>query len=157
MIAYIGIGSNLGNRRKNIRVAIELLKKDKNIRLIKKSRIYETEPLGGPLQGKYLNAVLKIDTGCLPRNLLGKFKAIESALGRQPISIKWAPRPIDLDILFYGRRVIKSGKLTIPHPEIKNRIFVLKPLTEIAPGFIHPVYKKTAKKLLKEYEAGQKD
>jgi 2-amino-4-hydroxy-6-hydroxymethyldihydropteridine diphosphokinase len=151
VICYIGIGSNLDNRRKNILRAIGLLKKDKNIKLIKKSRLYETNPLAGPAQGKYLNAVLKIETVYSPHTLLDKFKAIESALGRRSSSIKWSARTIDLDILFYGKRIIKSKKLTIPHPEIKNRIFVLKPLTEIAPGLIHPVFRKTAKRLLKEY------
>ncbi len=154
VIAYIGIGSNLGDREKNIKKAISLLKKDKKIRLIRRSRIYETEPLGGPPQGKFLNGVVKIKTEYPPLELLDRLKRIECLLGRRKGAIKWAPRTIDLDILLYGKCVIKNEDLTIPHPEIKKRLFVLKPLSEISPLFRHPLLKKTISQLLKKYEAG---
>lgn len=156
VISYIGIGSNLGNREKNITKAIELLKRDRKIKLLKRSRIYETEPIGPP-QRKFLNGVLKIETKYSPIELLKKLKEIEYILGRKKNPLRWGPRPIDLDILFYGRHILNTEKLNIPHPEIHKRIFVLKPLSEISPFFKHPVFKKTIKKLLENYEVNQKN
>jgi len=156
MISYIGIGSNLGNREKNIDRAIELLKKDKKIKLLKKSPIYETEPIGPP-QGKFLNGVLKIETEYSPLDLLKKLKEIEEKLGRKKSPLRWGPRIIDLDILFYGKLVLNTEKLIIPHPEIPKRIFVLKPLSKISPFLKHPVLKKTIRKLLEEYESNTKN
>ncbi len=152
MIAYIGVGSNLGDRKKNIEQALRLLKQDGNIRLLKKTKVYETFPLAGLRQGKFLNGVLKIETEYKPLRLLEKLKEIESLLGRKKTKIKWAPREIDLDILFYGNAIIKGKTLSIPHKEIKKRWFVLKPMSDIAPGFRHPALKSTIKVMLREYE-----
>lgn len=155
MIAYIGIGSNLGNRKKNLTQAIGLLKRDKNISLIKKSRFYETEPLGGLPQGKFLNGALKIQTDYSPEELLWELKKIESILGRKKTNLRWGPRTLDLDILFYGDCIMKNSYLTLPHPEIAKRTFVLKPLAQIAPNFRHPVLKKTIKQLWQEIASGK--
>ncbi|MCM8779147.1 MAG: 2-amino-4-hydroxy-6-hydroxymethyldihydropteridine diphosphokinase [Candidatus Omnitrophica bacterium] len=155
VISYIGIGSNLGNRKKNIEKAIVFLKADKKIKLLKKSRIYETEPLGPP-QRKFLNGVLKIETKYSPFELLRRLKEIELLLGRKG-SPRWGPRTIDLDILFYGRLVLKTKKLTLPHPQVSERLFVLKPLCEISPYLKHPVIKKSIKTILKNYETNKKN
>lgn len=139
---FIGIGSNLGNREKNIRSAIEFLKKVK-IKVLKESRLISTKPVGGPKQGKFLNAVLKVETKLSPLNLLKTLKAIEEKLGRVE-TIKNGPRTIDLDILLYEDRIIKTPQLTIPHPRMHKRNFVLKPLTEIAPDIARLIQKKGA-------------
>ncbi|MCM8798482.1 MAG: 2-amino-4-hydroxy-6-hydroxymethyldihydropteridine diphosphokinase [Candidatus Omnitrophica bacterium] len=149
-VSYIGIGSNLGNRRENIKRVIEILKKDKKVKLLKKSKIYETDPIGPP-QRKFLNGVFKIKTEYSPFELLQKMKEIEALLGRKK-TLRWGPRTIDLDILFYDKLILRTKDLTIPHPEIPKRIFVLKPLSEISPFLKHPLLKKTVRRLLKEYE-----
>ena len=128
---YLGIGSNLGNRRKNIRLAIEKINALKETRVVKPSRIIETEPVGGPAgQGKFLNAALKIRTKLPPLILLKKLKTIEKELGRKK-TVRNGPRTIDLDILFYGDKIINKKNLVIPHPRIFEREFVIKPLSEI--------------------------
>lgn len=147
----------MGDRKKNIDKAIELLKCDKKIKFLKKSRIYETEPVGGPLQGKFLNGVIKIKTAYSPFELLKRLKEIEYLLGRKKTRIRWGPRPIDLDILFYNKINIKTKKLTIPHPEIPRRMFVLKPLSEISPFLKHPVLKKTIITLFNSYESNRRN
>lgn len=130
VICYLGIGSNLGDRRKNIKKALEILKKTKAIKLEKISKLYETEPQGGPPQGKFLNGVIKIRTSLLPFQLLKLLKRIEKDLGRKRIR-RFGPRTIDLDILFYSDKVINKRDLKIPHPRCFERDFVLKPLLEI--------------------------
>jgi len=133
-ISYIGIGSNMGDRKENINMAIKLLTQEK-IKVKKISRIIETDPLGGPRQAKFLNAAIKITTDLNPRKLLDVLKKIEKKMGRKK-TVRSGPRPIDLDILFYGKKVIKSKKLTIPHPRMLERNFVMVPLLEIAPNNI---------------------
>lgn len=130
---YLGIGSNLGNRREYIRKAIALLKENK-IKVRKKSRIIETLPVGGPKQGKFLNAVIEVKTELKPVELLRTLKGIERQLGRKK-TVRFGPRPIDLDILFFDDLKIKTDNLEIPHPRIYDREFVLKPLSQIAPVF----------------------
>jgi len=132
-IVYIGVGSNLGNRRQNIRQALNLLDQTPGIRVKKISSISETDPVGGPRQGKYLNAVARISTTLTPAKLLKTLQAIEKQLGRVR-TIKNGPRTIDLDILLYGNREIKTKRLTIPHPRMFERDFILKPLLEIHPA-----------------------
>jgi len=131
---FLGIGSNLGDRRKNIKQALKLLREAK-IKILKKSRIIETAPVGGPKQGKFLNAVLEIETKSEPPKLLKTLKAIENKLGRQK-TVRNGPRIIDLDILLYEDKVIKSRQLTIPHPRMHERSFVINPLKEIAPEIV---------------------
>ncbi len=131
VICYLGIGSNLGNRRKNIKLALRKIKALPKTRVIKASKNIETLPLGGPTaQGKCLNAVVKIKTAISPLQLLKYLKRIEKELGRVK-TVRFGPRPIDLDILFYGDKIIKRKKLVIPHPRIFERAFVIKPLLEV--------------------------
>ncbi len=130
-VSYLSIGSNLGDRHKNIKSAIKKIKSLKDTRLLEVSRIIETEPVGGPAgQKRFSNACLKIDTKLPPRSLLNKLKIIERQLGRQD-SVRWGPRTMDLDILFYGNKIVKQEGLTIPHKRIFKRDFVLEPLSEI--------------------------
>ena len=130
-ICYLGIGSNLGNRRKNIKLAIKKIGALKGNQIIKESRFFETLPVGGPSgQPDYLNAALKLKTNFPPLTLLKKLKKIETEMGRVP-SVRFGTRIIDLDILLYGDKVINSRKLTIPHPRMFKRDFVLKPLKEV--------------------------
>ena len=131
MVCYIGIGSNLGDRRKNIKLAVQKIKALEKTKVIRLSRIIETLPQGGPSrQGKFLNAVLKIKTKISPSALLGKLKSIEKELGRKR-TVRWGPRLIDLDILFYADKVINRKNLKIPHPRIFEREFVVRPLLEV--------------------------
>ena len=128
---FIGVGSNLGDRINNIQNALKLLKREK-IRILKQSVFIETKPVGGPKQGKFLNGVLEIETKLEPIKLLKTLKAIEKELGRSK-TVKNGPRIIDLDILLYEDKSINSYRLTIPHPRMFQRSFVLEPLREIAP------------------------
>jgi dihydroneopterin aldolase/2-amino-4-hydroxy-6-hydroxymethyldihydropteridine diphosphokinase len=131
LTCYLGIGSNLGNRRKNIKEAIKKINLLKDTRIIKLSKIIETKAVGGPRnQGKFLNTALKIKTRLSPFKLLQNLKKIEIELGRIK-TVRYGPRVIDLDILFYGDRVIYRKELKIPHPKLFKREFVIRPLLEI--------------------------
>jgi len=145
---YIGLGSNLGDRLANIRKAIELMKEE-GIEIMKESSIYETEPVGYKEQGWFLNSVVKARTQFSPQGLWKRLEKIEKLMGRKR-EIKWGPRIIDLDILFYGTKVLNGKQLQIPHPELHKRRFVLLPLEEIAPELVHPVLNKTIKEILGE-------
>ena len=134
-IAYIAFGSNLGDRNKNIQHALSLLSALQKVKIKKISSIIETEPEGGPRQGKFLNGVVEIDTGLSAEKLLEALLKIEKELGRKR-SVKNGPRTIDLDIIFYGKKIINKPGLTIPHPRWRQRQFVVEPLREIAPGKI---------------------
>ena len=129
-IAYIGIGSNLGDRKRNIDSAVEYLKKTPLTVVEKASSIYETNPVGGPPQPNFLNGVIKIKTGLSPRSLLRRLKKIEKVLGREK-TVRFGPRVIDLDILTYGKLNIDEEDLTIPHPRMHEREFVLRGLREL--------------------------
>jgi 2-amino-4-hydroxy-6-hydroxymethyldihydropteridine diphosphokinase len=129
-ICYIGIGSNLGNRRGYIDKAIEEIGAKSSMRVLRASSIYETDPIGETTQGKFLNGVLEIETILDPQGLLKELNAIERKLGRKRI-IKNGPRTIDLDILYYGEEVVNEEDITIPHPEILHRDFVLRGLKEL--------------------------
>ncbi|MFA6281761.1 MAG: 2-amino-4-hydroxy-6-hydroxymethyldihydropteridine diphosphokinase [Candidatus Omnitrophota bacterium] len=135
MDVYIGIGSNLGNRLENINKAIEFLKEDPRIEIVKISSIIETKPSGGPVQGDYLNGVLKIKTGLAAVKLLLVLQGIERTLGRVR-TVRNGPRTIDLDILLYGNEEINEVGLKIPHPRMFDRDFVMKPLLEIEPDIL---------------------
>lgn len=131
VICYLGIGSNLGERKKIIKAALGKLSKLKGTKIIKVSRIIETKPVGGPIvQGKFLNACIKIKTSLSPFSLLKNLKNIELELGRKK-TLRWGPRSIDLDILLYGNKIIRQKDLKVPHPKILERAFVLKPLLEV--------------------------
>ncbi len=130
VVCYLGIGSNLGDRRRNIKKALDYLAKTKGVKIEKASCIYETVAVGGPPQGKFLNAAIKIKTSLSPLSLLKAIKKIEKNLGRKK-TVRYAPREIDLDILLFADKIIKRKNLAIPHPRMFEREFVLKPLREI--------------------------
>lgn len=132
---YIGLGSNLGDRKTNIMMAIEKIGRLKNTKVTKISSILETEPIGGPPQGRFLNACIEVQTALSPRELLKNLQTIESFLGRVR-TVEYGPRTIDLDILLFNDEKIKDKDLTVPHPRILEREFVLKPLKEIAPEVV---------------------
>ncbi|MFH0738257.1 MAG: 2-amino-4-hydroxy-6-hydroxymethyldihydropteridine diphosphokinase [Candidatus Omnitrophota bacterium] len=130
-LCYLGIGSNFGNRLSNIRSAIRNIGQLKGTKVLKVSKIIETDPLGGPkAQEKFLNAALKIETKIPPLPLLRKLKKIESNLGRIK-TVRNGPRTIDLDILFYADKIVNRRELKIPHPRVFEREFVIKPLLEV--------------------------
>jgi 2-amino-4-hydroxy-6-hydroxymethyldihydropteridine diphosphokinase len=141
---YLGLGSNMGDRQQNLDRALDLL--SQRLRVTRVSSAYDTEPVGNVNQPRFLNLVCQVYTRLAPQALLALAKGIECKLGRT--SGAQQPRPIDIDILFYGDLVLDTPELVIPHPRLANRAFVLVPLTEIAPDLIHPVYRKTIKELL---------
>ena len=150
--SYLGIGTNKGNRTKNIEDALNLLRQIKEINILKVSDMFHNPPREGIKTGDFLNGAIKITTTLTPVELLNVCKDIERKMGREPISSNVNhPRIIDLDILFYGDEVISTDSLTIPHPMIEKRDFVLIPLNEIASDFLHPVLKKTIGELSKAY------
>jgi 2-amino-4-hydroxy-6-hydroxymethyldihydropteridine diphosphokinase len=131
VISYIGIGSNLGNRRKNIQDSIKEINQLMQTQVIKSSSIIETAPVGGPPQGKYLNCVIKIQTDLSANALLRELQGIENRLGRVR-GVLNGPRTIDLDIILYGNRKINTARLKVPHPRMFKRAFVIEPLREIS-------------------------
>jgi 2-amino-4-hydroxy-6-hydroxymethyldihydropteridine diphosphokinase len=127
--AYLGLGSNLGDRLANLRRAVALLE-ERDVAVVRSSRVYETEPVGGPPQPDYLNAVIEGETDRSARELLDACVAVEDAMGRERAE-RWAPRTIDVDILTYGREEVAEPGLHIPHPRMHERAFVLIPLLEL--------------------------
>jgi dihydroneopterin aldolase/2-amino-4-hydroxy-6-hydroxymethyldihydropteridine diphosphokinase len=145
--AYIGIGSNQGDTFSNCTVAINRICAFKKNRLLKQSSYYRTEPWGYRDQDDFINLVIKVQTSCTPPELLDFLQSVETELQRVRTK-PWGPRTIDLDILFYNNEAFTSPRLTIPHPHIGDRGFVLLPLEEIDPYLVHPVYGKTVTQLL---------
>ncbi|MFA6635997.1 MAG: 2-amino-4-hydroxy-6-hydroxymethyldihydropteridine diphosphokinase [Candidatus Omnitrophota bacterium] len=153
--AYIGIGSNLGDRYANCDESVKRIQQIEDVRVNRVSGFYETSPVGPP-QPMYVNGVMSIETGVGPYDLLSELKAIEKSMGREVTKLKDLPRVIDLDILLYGDAVLKTESLEIPHPRMHERAFVLKGLSEIAPDERHPVLGKTFKDLLCEIQTGKR-
>lgn len=148
--AFLALGSNIGDREANLREALERLDAG-DIRVTRRSSLYETAPRELLDQPWFLNAVVEIETSLFPMQLLARMRAVEREMGRRRVMPK-GPRNIDIDILFYARAVIATAELEVPHPRLAQRRFVLEPLAEIAPDFRHPVTGKTASEMLAALE-----
>jgi len=144
-IVYLALGSNVGNRAANLKSAIAALPPQMEVKA--KSRVFETPPWGYADQEKFLNQVLKVQTYLQPEQLLKHLKRLEVTLGREA-TFQNGPRLIDIDILFYDELVFESPTVTIPHPRLHERGFVLMPLMDIAPDLVHPVKKQTIQQLI---------
>jgi len=145
--AFIALGANLGDRPATIRAALAALGRTKGVRVVRVSRLIENPAVGGPAGAPpFLNGAAELSTALDPQPLLTTLLDIERSLGRQRRQ-KWAPRTIDLDLLLYDDRVIRSDDLTVPHPLMHERDFVLTPLAEIAPDVVHPILRKTVRAL----------
>ena len=149
---YLGLGSNLGDRQENLDRALDLL--SQRLGALQISSVYDTEPIGNINQPRFLNMVCQAYTGLAPMELLTLVKGIELKIGRAPGKPN-APRPIDIDILFYGDQIIEAPELVIPHPKLTERAFVLVPLDEIASDLVHPVSGKKVKELLERVKEKQ--
>lgn len=151
-LVYLSLGSNIGDRARNLnraRAQLETIGK-----IVATSALYETEPVEFTAQPWFLNGVVALETEKSPRELLGALLAIELAMGRHRTQPK-GPRTVDLDILLYGDQIVREAGLTIPHPALPERRFVLEPLVEIAPLVLHPLLGKTMQQLKDELPSGQ--
>ncbi|NMB27774.1 MAG: 2-amino-4-hydroxy-6-hydroxymethyldihydropteridine diphosphokinase [Tissierellia bacterium] len=147
-IVYISFGSNIGDREKAIEEALDLIDQNQ-MKITKRSNIYETEPYGYTEQPVFLNGAVEVETKLTCREVLEKLLNIEKEVGRVR-KFKWGPRLIDLDIIFFNDEIYDEEDLKVPHTDMQNRDFVLKPLNELCPDIIHPVLKKTIKELLED-------
>ena len=147
-LIVLALGSNLNDRAENLTLAVKRLEESGGVKLLDRSSIYESEPLQSPVPAQnFYNAVIKGETSLSPVQLLDLIKGIEKDMGRSP-GPRNAPRIIDIDILYYGTQVTQTPELVIPHPRLHEREFVLVPLCELLPLFVHPVLKKTSCELL---------
>ena len=142
---YLSLGSNIGNRAANLRQAMERLRDLGTI--VAASSLYETDPVEVQQQPMFLNCALAMKTEFTPRQFLSQILALEQSMGRRRTQLK-GPRTIDIDVVFFGDAVVDTPELTIPHPAMHQRRFVLEPLVEIAPDAIHPVFKRSIRELL---------
>jgi len=153
--AYVAFGSNLGLREKNIAAALNAIETTREIDVVKVSSLYETAAEGGPSdQPAYINGVVHVRTSLGPERLLAVCQNIEESLGRKR-TIRWGPRTIDLDILSFDREIRGDPTLTLPHPMMHERDFVMRPLAEIAPDWVHPVLEQNAAAILDTLCAGE--
>jgi len=153
-ITYIALGSNVGDKLLQCRKAISEILKIDHHRLLAQSSFYKTQPLGYTVQDWFVNGVIKLETELEAYELLRSLKALESRLGRRE-TFQWGPRTIDLDLLFYDDKQIRSEELSIPHPLLHERQFVLVPLAEIDPHLVHPVLGQTIRELLTQLKEDQ--
>ncbi len=142
---FIALGSNLGNKKQNLEKAIKLI--SEKCKVVSTSSFIESKPMYFEKQPNFLNAVIQVETSLGAKELLFFLQGLEKKIGRKK-RFKYGPREIDLDILFFNNEAINSGSLVVPHPKMNQREFVLQPLNEIAPNFIHPILKKSIKTLL---------
>lgn len=156
VIAYIGLGANLGDPRRQVEEAIERLGEAEEVEVMRVSSFYLTPPLGPPGQPWYVNAAVQVKTRLTAEELMTVLIGIETAMGRVR-GERWGPRLIDLDLLLYNGEIISGPDLTVPHPEMHRRAFVLAPLAEIAPDAWHPVLKKSAAELLADLDAADRE
>lgn len=146
---YLGIGSNMGDKEQYLKQAVDTLQNDNDFKDIRTSSWIKTEPYGGVEQEEFLNGAIEVRTLLNPQALLERIHEIEAQAGRERI-VHWGPRTLDLDILFYEDCTVNETELIIPHIDMVNRRFVLEPLCELAPAYLHPVLKKTVKQMLDE-------
>lgn len=144
----IAFGSNIGDRYKAVSNAFMLIEEN-GMRILHKSEIYETEPYGYKDQPPFVNGALLVETEFSCREVLTRLLSIEKDLGRIR-EFRWGPRTIDLDIIFFNEEIYNEEDLKVPHPDLQNRVFVLKPLNDICPEYIHPIFKKSVAKMLEE-------
>ncbi len=149
---FISLGSNVGDREEYIEQAITLLRETPGIKVIRRSSNFETQPQGRKNQPLFINAAVEISTNYSPQNLLELLQGFEDTLGRDR-SLEWGPRTIDMDILLYSNELISEDNLTVPHPLMHERLFVLEPLKEIAPNVVHPILERTIKELYHDKKA----
>lgn len=147
---FLGIGSNEGDRLAHISRAIRQLGCTPGIHVTQMATIQETEPIGGPPQGRFLNTVVELETTLSPRELFTTIKQLERDCGRRPSPQRWGPRPLDLDILLYDQETIEEPDLAIPHQQMHRRRFVLEPLAQLAPHLRHPLLRQTIAELLQQ-------
>lgn len=152
-VVYLGLGSNVGNKEDNLKRAIDALSQLGKI--LNVSPLYFTEPVGDVVQDWFINCVVEMETDREPHQLLSSVKEIERILGRKKTMEK-GPRIIDIDILFYNDRIIRTKTLIIPHPSIHERLFVLQPLLDLNAQFVHPLLKKTIRELYESHPWSQK-
>ncbi|WP_456400485.1 2-amino-4-hydroxy-6-hydroxymethyldihydropteridine diphosphokinase [Mesoaciditoga sp.] len=147
-LAYIAFGSNMGKRKETIIQAMKKMR-EKEMSFLKISTFYETKPYGVTEQNDFMNCVAEVETTLTPVLLLDELLEIEKSLGRVREK-RWGPRTIDLDIIFYDNKIVNFADLVIPHPDMQNRLFVLEPLNEIAPNYVHPFFHKKVSEMLRE-------
>jgi 2-amino-4-hydroxy-6-hydroxymethyldihydropteridine diphosphokinase len=154
--AYIGIGSNIGDKADNCKKGIAAISRCEGCTVEVQSPLYETEPVYLECQDWFVNGVARVLTDLEPEALFARLKAIEHEMGRLPGGVKFGPRILDLDILFYDDCILRTRLLDIPHPRLHQRRFVLRPFCNIAPEFVHPVFGQTVQSLLSDLNDGDK-
>ncbi len=152
---YISLGSNVGDRVDNCRKAISAVNSCEDCVVEAQSSLYETEPVDMEGADWFVNGVVSVETSLEPETFLVTLQAIERAMGRSPEHARFSPRTLDLDLLFFDERIVRTKDLQLPHPRLHERRFVLRPLCDIAPELVHPILRKTVRSLLTNLEDGE--